>query len=102
MLPLGSFLVGLGPTNPLSYLFIFPEGVKAIPAQELTVGDTNKTKLSWWLDSVTIGQPTKNDGSSSKQLLPRECRERGMVYGAPMTGVFKYAINDGDQHRLER
>ena len=83
---------------PLSFV----EGVKAIPAQELTVGDANKTKLTWWLDSVTIGQPTKNDGSSSKQLLPRECRERGMVYGAPMTGVFKYAINEGDQHRLER
>jgi DNA-directed RNA polymerase beta subunit len=76
--------------------------VKAIPAQELSVGDLHKTKLSWWLEAVVVGQPTKNDGSSSKQLLPRECRERGMVYGAPMTGTFKYSVDDGEPIRLER
>lgn len=55
-----------------------------IPAQELTLGDASKTHLAWWIESVSIDMPTKTDGSTSKQLLPRECRERGMIYGAAM------------------
>lgn len=76
--------------------------VDAIPGQEITLGDANKTHISWWIESVKVDQPTKNDGSSSKQLTPRECRERGMVYSGAMTGIFQYSIDGGNPIRLQR
>jgi len=76
--------------------------VKNVPGQEMTLGDSTKTHLQWWIDSVAIGQPTKNDGSVSKQLTPRECRERGLVYGAPMVGTFKYTVDGGAEQVLQR
>jgi DNA-directed RNA polymerase I subunit RPA2 len=77
------------------------EGVKDIPQQDFFVGtadmDTSeKTRVRWWIESVTVGAPSKNDGSRSSQLLPRECRERGLVYGAPLRGSFAYCIGEGD------
>ncbi len=75
--------------------------MKLIPAQELTLGDAAQTKLSWWVESVTIDLPIKSDGSSSKALLPRECRERGLVYGAPMIANFKYKVGDSEEIRLQ-
>jgi DNA-directed RNA polymerase beta subunit len=78
--------------------------VKDIPAVEVTLGDDNKTNLCWWLESVSVEHPTKGDGSvsSSKSLTPRECRERGMSYGAPMVGTFRYKVDGGADHVITR
>jgi DNA-directed RNA polymerase beta subunit len=62
--------------------------VKDIPKQEMKVADTGST-LQWWVESINIGHPSKNENkSSSNKLTPRECRERGehaCVLGAQVT-----------------
>ena len=82
-------------------------GVEDVPQQEVFVGAneaplSEKTSIRFWIESVTLGEPSKNDGSNSRSLLPRECRERGLVYTAPMRGRFQYCIGDSAPRTLER
>ena len=51
------------------------------------------TVLKFWVENVKVGKPSKpqNCGRSSK-LMPRECRERGLMYSAPMTADFCYQM----------
>lgn len=56
------------------------DAVADIPAQEMKVGASDAT-LRWWVDSIWIGKPTKNEaGCASHNLTPRECRERGVLH----------------------
>ena len=54
--------------------------------------------IEYWLENVKIGMPTKSNvsGSASK-LYPRECRELGIMYSAPLTAEFclQFVRRDG-------
>ncbi|GKZ01462.1 hypothetical protein MPSEU_001096800 [Mayamaea pseudoterrestris] len=82
------------------------QAIKDIEPAELNMFDPNlqrsnpsaidwdeSTVLKFWVEHVKVGKPSKpqNCGNSSK-LLPRECRERGLMYAAPMTADFCYQI----------
>ena len=62
--------------------------VDDIPEYEMNIGDT---EVRWGIEQVKIGLPTKTS-PVEKPLLPRECRERGLVYAAPFLGTFYYEL----------
>lgn len=63
-----------------------------------TVGKSSDT-LEFWLENVKIGMPTKTTGSNSgaSKLYPRECRELGIMYSAPLSAEFclQFSRRDG-------
>lgn len=84
-----------------------PQGIKDIEPSELAIVDPKKMRVSdtekidwddvntiqFWIEDVKVGCPTKPATSGkSTRLLPRECRERGLMYAGPMTGTFCYNI----------
>ena len=81
-------------------------GIKDIDPAEMDLVDPNQqrtapSEIDWdetslvkfWVESVKLGKPSKpqNCGRSTK-LLPRECRERGLMYASTMTADFCYQI----------
>ena len=84
------------------------KGVSDILPYELDIIDLSKAEnkgighvegkpsdtVKFWLENVKIGMPTKTqrDAGGSKsgamKLLPRECRELGIMYAAPLTADF--------------
>ena len=82
------------------------QGVKDIEPAELTLVDRAKLRnadpdqpfdwgnvptVQFWVEDVKIGHPVRGDSSNAK-LYPRECRERKLSYGGPMTGTFCYTV----------
>lgn len=81
-------------------------GIKDIEPAELCVVDPQKlrdepssidwnetTSIKFWVENVKISKPVKPSTSGrSNLLLPRECRERWLMYSGPMTGTFCYTI----------
>ena len=64
------------------------------------VGKPSDT-VKFWLENARIGMPTKSQTSSggsasSKKLLPRECRELGIVYAASLTADFCWQFSRRD------
>lgn len=71
--------------------------------------------IQFWLENVRIGMPTKSQpcggaattasGSGallkSMKLYPRECRELGIMYAAPITGEFCYQFIKRDGYGNE-
>jgi DNA-directed RNA polymerase I subunit RPA2 len=53
------------------------------------VGKTSDT-VEFWIENVKIGMPTKSTpgASGASKLYPRECRELGIMYSAPLTAEF--------------
>ena len=41
--------------------------------------------IQFWLENVKVQMPTKLQAGKSQKLLPRECRELGIMYSAPLT-----------------
>jgi DNA-directed RNA polymerase I subunit RPA2 len=61
----------------------------------------NVTSVEFWVDNVKIGKPINQGatggvgssfGLSGNKLLPRECRERGLMYSGPIRGDFCFRI----------
>ena len=57
---------------------------------------TNKTKPK----PNQVGYPTGDDGVGP--LTPRECRERGLMYAAPVRATFRIQRDDGPVMRVQR
>ena len=57
-------------------------------------GLEDTTTVRFWVENVSIHQPTKTTQSKSTsfRLLPRECRERGLMYSGRIHGTFCYQI----------
>lgn len=53
---------------------------------------TNITTVQFWMENVKIAKPSNKLSISGKdsRLLPRECRERGLMYSGTITGTFCY------------
>jgi DNA-directed RNA polymerase beta subunit len=76
--------------------------------------------VSVWMEDVTLGRPTRPRESDSNvgrsmallrsqthvccfsQLLPRECRERGLTYAAPLVLSMSYAVDSGTRVNFQR
>jgi DNA-directed RNA polymerase I subunit RPA2 len=48
------------------------------------------TTVQFWISDVRVAKPSKASGSRSNRLLPRECRERSLMYAGQMSGNFCY------------
>jgi DNA-directed RNA polymerase I subunit RPA2 len=71
--------------------------------------------IQFWLENVRIGMPTKSQPygttgggggaagamQKSMKLYPRECRELGIIYAAPITGEFCYQFVKRDGYGNE-
>jgi DNA-directed RNA polymerase I subunit RPA2 len=81
-------------------------GIKDIEPAEICVVDPQKqrdapssidwnetTTIKFWIENVKVSKPVKPSTSGrSNLLMPRECRERGLMYSGPMSGTFCYSI----------
>ena len=82
-------------------------GVKAIEPAEFAIVEPQKLRnepesvdlselssVKFWIENARIGKPIKafSGGRSKENLLPRECRERGMMYSGPLRAMFCYQI----------
>jgi len=80
-------------------------GIKSIEPAEFSIVDPtvlreNPSSIDWnetatvkyWVESVKIAKPVKASSGNSNKLLPRECRERGLMYSGPISGNFCYSV----------
>lgn len=79
------------------------QGIQDIEPAELALVDPRKstttttttdwsetTSFQFWVEDVRVSPPIRS--SDGKQLLPRECRERNLMYAGPMTATFCYTL----------
>lgn len=58
--------------------------------------------MQFWLESVSIGHPLKPDSTAQEtRTFPRDCREGGTSYDAPLRGRILRRVNDGEPVPLE-
>lgn len=84
-----------------------PEGIKDVEPAEFDLVDpkilrenpgavdwSETTTVRFWVEDVKIAKPLKSasSGGRSNKLLPRECRERGLMYSGPITATFCYVV----------
>lgn len=54
------------------------------------------TTVQFWMEAVSVAKPVKvaptGKVAASNKLLPRECRERGLMYSGCLTGTFCYRL----------
>lgn len=82
-------------------------GVKSIEPAELDIIDptvirndresidfTEVSTVKFWVENARVGKPIKAapGGTSGENLLPRECRERGMMYAGPLRANFCFQV----------
>ncbi len=76
------------------------QGISDIEPVELCLADPRKqqqqdwsetSSIQFWIEDVRVSPPSRPDG---KALLPRECRERNLMYAGPMTATFCYQIQE--------
>jgi len=79
------------------------QGIKDIEPCEMCIVDPGRLRASYdgepvdwddtgsvqfWVEDVALGRPT----CDNRPLLPRECRERGLMYAGHLTATFCYTI----------
>jgi DNA-directed RNA polymerase I subunit RPA2 len=83
-----------------------PRGIKDIEPVELDLIDIQKLRkegsgivdwnevstVKFWMEDVKIAKAVKSAAGRSNKLLPRECRERKIVYAGQIFGKFCYRI----------
>lgn len=66
-----------------------------------TIDWDDSTVVKFWVHDVTLSSPAKrtnagggggNSSSLSSALLPRECRERGLMYAGSLSATFCYQV----------
>lgn len=78
------------------------QGIQDIEPSELCLADPRKIRdgsidwsetpsIQFWVEDVRVSTPVRSDGTGNK-LLPRECRERNLMYAGPMTATFCYTV----------
>jgi DNA-directed RNA polymerase I subunit RPA2 len=78
-------------------------GIKDIESAELDLVDPQQVRdgtvdwddvstMQFWVEDVKVLKPTKSDSGNSNKLLPRETRERKIMYSGQMQGKFCYRI----------
>jgi DNA-directed RNA polymerase I subunit RPA2 len=79
-------------------------GIRDIEPAELDIMNIQKMReggkidlnevstVKFWMEDVKVAKPTKAASGRSNKLLPRECRERKIVYAGQIFGKFCYRI----------
>jgi len=81
-------------------------GIKDIEPAELDLVDTGKVRkhglstvdwsevstVQFWIEDIKVAKPVKSGSGRSNRLLPRECRERRIMYSGEISGKFCYKI----------
>ena len=61
------------------------EGLKSVDFSEVST-------VQFWVEDVKVAKPSKTGCGRSDVLLPRECRERSIMYSGDISGKFCYQI----------
>jgi DNA-directed RNA polymerase I subunit RPA2 len=80
-----------------------PRGIKDIEPAELDLVDPQQVRdgevdwdevstMQFWVEDVKISKPSKSSAGRSNKLLPRETRERKIMYSGQIFGKFCYRI----------
>jgi DNA-directed RNA polymerase I subunit RPA2 len=78
-------------------------GASAAQAEAEAGGTPRSICLKMWYEGASFGYPTKSkDDSISSTLTPRECRERGLSYSAPLQVDVCYQVDGGEVRRMQR
>ena len=82
-------------------------GVEDIEPSEIDIVDPKRLRdepdsidydevstVKFWIENPKVGKPIKSSpgGRTRENLLPRECRERGLKYSGPLKASFCYQI----------
>ena len=94
-------LAALAAPHVQSFNYMLDHGlqtaVEDMQPRELFFEEGGK-RVQFWIESASIGAPTVSDTRTDTRLLPRECRERGMTYNAPLTVRVGHAVGDEVRH----
>ncbi|KAG5182121.1 DNA-directed RNA polymerase I complex subunit Rpa2 p [Tribonema minus] len=78
------------------------DAVLDLPDVELRVGEDGPL-MRLWYESVELGYPGRSrDETSGAKLVPRECRERNLTYGAPIHVNIAYQLEGSEAQRVQR
>lgn len=58
-------------------------------------------RVQFWIEAAHVGMPTVTDSRMDTRLLPRECRERGMTYAAPLSVKVGHMVGEGEVHHQD-
>ena len=92
-----------------SFNYFLSEGLQrvqeALPPLEL-VHPGDGTPLSVWIEGLRVGKPLREENRSTEgmrelRLMPRECRQAGSSYTAPLTARVNWRVGDGDVQTKE-
>jgi DNA-directed RNA polymerase I subunit RPA2 len=61
------------------------EGLKSVDFSEVST-------VQFWVEDVRVAKPSKSGCGRSDELLPRECRERSIMYSGEISGKFCYQV----------
>ena len=81
---------GIKDIEPAEFDIVDQKVVRENPGS-IDLGETSSVKF--WVEDVKVGKPLKSSSAGrSSRLLPRECRERSLMYSGPLTGTFCFNI----------
>ena len=87
---------GIRDMEPAEIDLIDPKAAAAAAAARTFLQDA--TTLQFWVEAVSVTKPVKAAPTgtivASNKLLPRECRERGLMYAGCLTGAFCYRMTE--------
>ena len=72
------------------------------PQDPEQVRNPHKDTLTVWIDSATVGFPTKSDDSADQRIFPAECRERHISYNGALNIAVKYSLNGDAPKTIKR
>jgi DNA-directed RNA polymerase I subunit RPA2 len=80
---------GVQDIEPAEFNIVDPQKLRDNPVQI----DWNETSsVEFWVEHAQIAKPAKAPGERSQKLLPRECRERKLVYAGQISATFCYRM----------
>lgn len=72
----------------------------------LVVHPASGAQLSIWLESLRVGKPVREESRATEairemRIFPRECRQAGTSYTAPLLARVCWQMGDGDTQSKE-
>lgn len=82
---------GINAIEPAEFAIVEPQKLRDNP-ESVDLSELDSVKF--WVENALVGKPIKGSpgGRTKENLLPRECRERSMMYSGPLRALFCYQI----------